>query len=66
MSAHTGPVTALEGYDGHVWSSGGSSMDPSLKEWGLDGRLACTVQTPDIGAFSLCCCLSPTRAHCSQ
>ena len=42
-------MTALEGYDGHVWSGGGTGSGHCLKEWALDGGLTKESDTSDIG-----------------
>lgn len=46
-------MSALEGYDGHVWSAGGTSNSCSFKEWALDGGLTRESDTTEIGASEL-------------
>ena len=49
IQAHHGQVSALEGYDGHVWSAGGTGNSCCFKEWSLDGGLTRESDTTEIG-----------------
>ena len=49
IHAHQGQVSALECYDGHAWSAGGTSSSNCLKEWSLDGGLIRDSYTSEIG-----------------
>ena len=61
IQAHQGQVSVLEGYDGHVWSAGGTSSSSCFKEWSLDGGLIRESDTSEIGELCLPMTAAPSR-----